>query len=32
MRETAMTTISALPFFLRLIEVLPILGHATWHL
>jgi uncharacterized membrane protein len=24
--------ISALPFFLGLIVVLPVLGHATWHL
>jgi uncharacterized membrane protein len=25
-------TISALPFFLGLVVVLPVLGHATWHL
>jgi uncharacterized membrane protein len=24
--------ISALPFFLGLVVVLPVLGHATWHL
>ena len=29
---TAVTMVSMLPFFLGLVVVVPVLGHATWHL